>query len=250
MIDLRLGDWRDVMPDVEADSTITDPPFSERTHVGASDEAFTDAPDNAVREAVTYSFWTPADVAAFVAHWSPRTRFWMACMTSHDLIPAFEDAYNDAGRYVFAPVPCICVNPPPRMLGDGPTSGTVYLMVARPKRRDACNSGSLPGHYTYIKPMKNGGGGRGKPDDLMQAIVRDYSAKGHLVADQHAGLGSTLRACRVLGRRSIGAEVDAPTYEKARAALALPFAPDLLVHAAVHGPQPVAPVAKQPSLEF
>jgi 23S rRNA G2445 N2-methylase RlmL len=33
-IELRLGDWREVLADVEPDAVITDPPYSERTHSG------------------------------------------------------------------------------------------------------------------------------------------------------------------------------------------------------------------------
>lgn len=33
-IELRLGDYREVLADVEADAVITDPPYSERTHKG------------------------------------------------------------------------------------------------------------------------------------------------------------------------------------------------------------------------
>ena len=37
MIDLRLGDYREVMQDVEPDAVIVDPPYGARTHAGHRD---------------------------------------------------------------------------------------------------------------------------------------------------------------------------------------------------------------------
>lgn len=228
--DLRLGRWQDVLSDVECDAVICDPPFGARTHLGASHERFVAAPDNGNRTPVTYGFWSPGDVAEFVASWSPRVRGWIAAMTSHDLCPAWENALDAVGRLCFAPIPCVSLNPPPRMGGDGPTSAAVWLMVARPRTRTVC--GSLPGYYLYRRPLGNGGGGgRGKPLDLMRALVKDYSRPGDLVCDPCAGYGTTLRAAVQLGRRAVGAECDGAAYHEACARLALPTNGDLFAEA-------------------
>ena len=50
------------------------------------------------------------------------------------------------------------------------------------------------------------GGGRGKPQWLLDALVRDYSDPGHVVCDPLVGWGSTLVAARNAGRIAIGAE--------------------------------------------
>lgn len=230
-VDLRLGRWEDVLADVEVDSLVADPPYSDRTHAGQESGA-----DGSARAGeLAYSHWTSHDVWAFVVHWSRRTRGWMACMTSHDLIPVWEQAYADAGRYAFAPVPLVCTNPAPRLCADGPTSGTVYLMTARPRASDFLRGangsprwGSLPGHYRYTRPPGAGGGGRGKPRLLLEAILRDYTEPGDLVCDPTMGWGSTLQAARALGRRAIGAEVDHAAYAEAVRRLALPIQPDLI----------------------
>lgn len=224
-IEIRHGRWEDVLSGLYVDSVISDPPYGDRTHTGQEEGA-----DGSERQAITYASWTPYDVERFVAHWSPRAHGWMACLTSHDLIPAWEQAYTDAGRYAFAPVPIVCENPAPRMVGDGPTSGAVYLMAARP-RSSAYFPGSLPGHYRYVRPPGAGGGGRGKPVLLMEAIVRDYTRRGELVCDPCAGWGSTLQAARVLGRRAIGAEVDSEAFAEACRRIDQPYTPDLLGHA-------------------
>ena len=213
--DLRLGRWEAVLADVEVDAVITDPPYSERNHVGHNSLTKFRGVEGYEREAITYGHWSPEDVAEFVASWSPRTRGWIAAMTSHDLIPAWESAFAEAGRYCFAPVPIVIRGMTFRMMGDGPSSWAVYLMVARPKTAAAAKLGTLPGAYVVAKAYADSGGGRGKPLDLMRALVTDYSRPGDLVCDPCAGYGSTLAAAAQKGRRAIGAEVDPAVHAEA-----------------------------------
>ena len=214
MIDLRLGDWRDVLADVEeVDAVIADPPYGSRTHRG-SDEL-------EGRRSLVYDAWTETDVGRFVASWSERCRGWFACMTSDDLIPSWRAAYREAGLYDFAPV--VIVAPRVRLGGDGPASAAVYLMVARPRTRHFSTWGALPGWYRA--PIERDGHIGGKPLALMRAIVGHYSRPGDLVVDPCAGYGTTLRAAAMEGRRAIGAEIDPETHAKGVERLRQPFTP-------------------------
>jgi len=196
---IHLGHYREALAHVTTcDAVITDPPYGRRTHEGQSNRF--DQCDE-----LAYAHWTPADVAAFVEFWAPRCTGWIACMTSHDLIPAYEDAYTSAGRYAFAPVPI--VQPCMRLAGDGPGSGAVYMMVCRPRSADFIGWGSLPG--SYISGRARDGYLGGKPLDLMRAIVRDYSRAGQLVVDPCAGSGTTLLAALDSGRLAVGSDVSA-----------------------------------------
>jgi site-specific DNA-methyltransferase (adenine-specific) len=134
-------------------------------------------------------------------------------MTSHDLIGAWQAAYEAAGRYAFAPVGI--TQDRVRLGGDGPASGLVYLMVARPKTRAFSTWGALPGFY-HAGIDREGHIG-GKPLGLMRRIVADYSRPGDLICDPCAGGGTTLVAAHALGRRAVGAECDADTFAKAQA---------------------------------
>lgn len=224
--DLRLGRWQDVLKDVEVDCMITDPPYSARTHEGHDDgaESTLSITGQQARESLNYASWSPDDVAAFVSSWATRVRGWWACMTSHDLWQAYDHAYRDIGLYPFAPVPIIQKRP--RLVGDGPSSWTVYLMVARPRTGEYSRWGCLPG--AYLSATVKGVGIAGcKPAALMRAIVRDYSRPGDLVCDPFVGSGTTAVAALIEGRRFVGSEQLPDHHAIAMARLARGYTPDL-----------------------
>ena len=217
-IELRLGRWQDVLGDVECDAVIVDPPYGARTHAGHDGMMarleHRGAHGVCERRQISYDHWAPHDVAEFCESWSPRASGWMACMTSHDLLPAWHGSMEDLGRYVFAPVPAVMRGMTVRLGGDGPSSWTVYCVVSRPKTREFSNWGTLPGAYV-------GGPGErvhigGKPLWLMRELVKDYTRPGGLICDPCAGAGTTLLAAMMEGRRAIGCEVDPETFEIAR----------------------------------
>ena len=220
--ELRLGRWQDVSAGIVTDVVICDPPYGARTHEnsrrlgnGRSDGIALDGlgPE--------YAAWTADNVTEFVTEWHQFCRGWMVALTSHDLIPAWQAAHDDVGRYCFAPVPCVMRGMSVRLCGDGPSSWTVYAIVARPSTKEFAAWGTLDGAYTGPRGNESGGG-RGKPDWLMQALVRDYSRPGDLIVDPFCGWGSTLIAARALGRRSIGIDVDADALAETRRRLTRP----------------------------
>lgn len=213
-MELRHGDWRTTLPDIEPDVLLVDPPYGQRTHSGQS---ITRADAGALTK-LSYPPWTARDVIEFVSHWAPRTRGWFGALTSHDLIPTWEVALAATGRTCFAPVPCVQRGMAVRIQGDGPSNWTCYLMLARPRRlsRWGTRRGAYIGGANDVGSVRVPRGQRpctgGKPDWLMRDIVDDYSLAGDLVVDPCAGGGATLLAARELGRRSIGAERSLSIY--------------------------------------
>lgn len=220
MIDLRLGDYREVLCDVEPDCVIVDAPYGARTHAGH--DAGVKGLD---RERLGYTHWTAADVGEFVRFWSPCTSGWICAMTSHDLFPAWEHALEAQGRYVFAPVPVVIPGMTVRLTGDGPSSWCVWMVVSRPRTKAMASWGTLPGAYHGKAGQKLVTGGKDVP--LMSAIIRDYSRPGDLVCDPCAGGGTTLLAAAIEGRRAIGSEIDPATHAKATKRLAAGYTPGL-----------------------
>jgi len=215
---IHLGRWQDTLADVEPDAVICDPPFGKRTHAGQKHKR-NDGSTGIATTGLNYDHWTPRDVAVFVAHWSERTSGWMACLTSHDLIPAWEAAFRANGRYVFAPVPCVMRGMTVRLQGDGPSSWTVHLMVARHRTRAAMKWRTLQGAYVGPRDSARLCKG-GKPLWLIRDIVRDYSNEGDLICDPMAGGGTAAVVAAEMGRRFIGAELNPATNAAAVSRLA------------------------------
>lgn len=210
--ELRLGDWRDVFADGRKYAAlITDAPYSETTHTSKVTRA--DGSD-AVGSMPDYPPWTPDDVHEFVHEWDPFVLGWMVVLTDDVLVPAFRAAYREVGRVDFAPVACVIPGMTCRVRGDGPSSEVVYAMVGRPRSREMSNWGTLPGQYRSRRSTE-AGGGRGKPPDLMRALVRDYSRAGARIVDPLAGWGSTLEAAAGLGRHAVGSEIEAAAFAEA-----------------------------------
>jgi hypothetical protein len=221
--ELRGGRWQDELADLEVDAIVCDPPYGARTHSAATtrNDGY-DAEDLAP----TYVPWTPADVSEFVIAWTDRCRGWIVAMTDSNLAPAWRDAFEEVGRCSFAPVPCVMRGMSVRMQGDGPSSWSVFAMVARPRNLEFVKWGTLPGAYSG-PPGRETGGGRGKPDWLMNALIRDYTRRGDLVCDPFAGWGSTLAAAVANDRRAIGAEMDSQALNEATRRLSRPLQTDL-----------------------
>jgi hypothetical protein len=183
------------------------------------------------RRPLTYAPWTPDDVRQFVQWAAPRTRGWMVCMCDHALAPHYMEAMEAAGRYVFAPLVWYAAGSRVRMVGDGPSCWTVWIIVSRPKGPPFSSWGTLPGGYT-----ESSAGNRsdnhigGKPLALMRRIVADYSRPGDVVCDPCAGWGTTLRAAQLEGRQWLGCDADGEAVAAARARLAEPYEVPLIAH--------------------
>lgn len=248
--DLRVGDWRTALADVEmVDALVVDAPYSERTHSGHDAGVAIPSPSFAGgkqkdrtyamrkaalgvthRNAIDYASMAPADVQEFVASWHPRCRGWFVSITDHDLWPVWREALESVGRYVFSPIPLVETGSRVRLTGDGPSSWTCWLCVARPRCEPWSSWGTLPGAYVQTAERKPIVGG--KPLASMRAIVRDYTRPGDLVCDPLAGAGTTLIAACKEGRRGVGAELDPTTALRAvkrllHADLSPPLFPDV-----------------------
>lgn len=209
------------------DSTIFDAPYSAKTHAGHDggtryDGSVVDRGDDAYghrkkTRGINYAPWSPEDVHAFAGAWAPATRGWTCSITDDVLAPHWRSAFEAAGRYAFAPIPIVEIGSRVRLVGDGPSSWTCWLVVARPSdgawldawraaRKGRGEARALPGAYVYT-----GHGDRevmgGKRTDCMEALVRDYSLPEDWIADPCCGGGTTLLAALMNGRRAIGGDV-------------------------------------------
>lgn len=208
---LYFGDCRDVLPLLpKVDAVITDPPYSERTHTG-HDSGAIDRRDGADRAALGYGFLTPEAVRELSAAYASICSGWIVWMTDHTLAPEVCKSLEANGRYVFAPIPFYAPGSRVRLSGDGPSSWTDWIVVARTAKQHRW--GTLPGGYMAGPGWNDKARMGGKPTHLMSALVADYSKPGQLVLDTHMGGGTTGVACVQAGRRFIGCEIDPDAFE-------------------------------------
>lgn len=185
------GDCRDVLPHIEADVMVTDPPYG--THVGAGNErggygrrqnhgngrdGFTidSDRDSGLRDAIL-AMWAPRPVAVFG---SPR----------HPDPPG-----EWADRLVWD-------KRRPGMNG-GPwryRHETIYVTAGFLRTDDSAVS--IIAAYPADQALHM----HAKPLEVMRRIVG--AAPPGVIVDPFAGSGSTLRAAKDLGRRAVGIEID------------------------------------------
>jgi len=236
-IDLRLGDWREVLGDVAAcAAVITDPPYTSRVEFGyrSGSAVKRGRATTARRPTIPYGAMTTREARA-IADFSVRTSARFAVVfNDHVGWRWLERAFKARGRYVFAPVIWDKMTPAPRFQGDGPTDAVEHVMISMPDEDSACEwicvsrprerhyVGSLDGIYRCPSVSQGIGKGEGrgltgqKPLALMMKIVEHYTKPGDLVVDMYCGRGTTAVACALTGRRCVTSEISAENFALAQ----------------------------------
>lgn len=212
---LYLADCMDVLPTLpKVDAVITDPPYSARCHTD-HDSTAKNARDGAERKQLGYAHLTLEDVHNLAQAYHNLCTGWIVWMTDSDLALAVRNELEALGRTAFAPLPFYQAGRSVRLSGDGPSSWTDWIVVARTKAQNRW--GTLPGGYIAGQGQGWNDKARmgGKPTALMDALVNDYSRPGQLVFDSHMGAGTTGVACVRARRRFIGCEIDPQAFELA-----------------------------------
>jgi len=106
----------------------------------------------------------------------------------------------------------------PQFTGDRPGIGYESIVVAHAKGRKRWNGGGRLGVLEFCKNVTHEKSPHPttKPLPLMRELVSLFTDTGELVLDPFAGSGSTLVACKQLGRRAIGWELDRNYFEIAQ----------------------------------
>jgi len=202
------------LPDDSVDVTITDPPFSAglyARHRTNSKRFRGDDERNNSRirlESADVSIGAIDEILDEVAEQIMRvTKRWIVAFSdaeiAHRWRAAFGDSYIRAGVWVKP-------DAMPQISGDRPAQGFEFATIAHRAGRKRWNGGGRPAVWTFATCR-----GDERPDHpcpkplgLMRALVEDFSEPGELVLDPFAGSGSTGAACRALGRRFLGWELN------------------------------------------
>ncbi len=197
--------------DGAVDVTITDPPYNERTHKGARVKGA------GLQRASVVDF--PA-LSGF-GWWSETlrvTKRWALACCAAEHLGAYED--EAPAEWVRAGI-WIKPSAPPQFTGDRPGTGAEAIAIAHRKGRKRWNGGGSVGVWTCgFAPCEVGAGRTHptqKPLRLMRELVRLFSDPGEVIADWHAGSGTTGEAALLEGRRVILVERDPVHAATARA---------------------------------
>lgn len=206
---LYLGDARELLPSIQADHIITDPPYSEKTHT-AHDEQSQRRRDGAYACALGYSALSEAEAVnlAGLFHNCPG---WVVWLTDSELANVIRREFDRLGRTTFAPLPYHHPGRSIRLAGVGPSSWTDWIVVSRTKAQ--LRWGTLRGGYVAGPGWDDKERMGGKPTRLMELIVSDYSRQGETVCDPFMGAGTTGVACHRHGRDFIGIEIDPDAFD-------------------------------------
>jgi len=217
-ITIYHGDSREIIPKLVhfVDAVITDPPYSAKTHKGHNAVVtgnYGYEKKSVTRESLHYDCWTQEHIETFIALLDNVSSGWICIMTDDILAPSIKAELELCGRYVFAPVPFVHPGSRVRLSGDGPSSWTIWMIMARTAAQ--ARWGTLPGAYVAGKGWQDRRYIGGKPIKLLRALVGDYTRKGQTILDPFMGSGTTLEAARDLGRYAIGIDSDERACELA-----------------------------------
>lgn len=206
------------LPEQSVDLLLADPPYGKRTHEGQQHERAKQSSGDAQllsSNGLGYEYLLPEDVALLCEQYVRVVRGWILVMTSHDLFPVWENELGSHGHYVFAPVPIVIPAMNVRLQGDGPSGWSVWLVVARPRRKQDWG-GTKQGAYWCHETKRDARVKGSKPLGLMETLVRDYSKRGQTILDTHTGSGTTGVAALKHGRSFIGYELAPQNFDVAK----------------------------------
>ena len=205
-VTLYHGDCREVlasMDDRSVDCVITDPPYTERTHSKARKNG-----DSGIEAGVTtFASITDADLRSVLEDMGRLTRTWVIATLDYRHSVAFDNE-PPRGLKVQRLGVWVKTNPTPQITGDRPAQGWESIAyMHRADCRSKWNGGGK--HGNYVTPIaRPEGHPTAKPMSIVGDWVRLFSNPGDTVLDPFAGSGTTLRAAKNEGRRSIGVELD------------------------------------------
>ncbi len=201
-ITIYNGDCRGILPLLEpVDLVLTDPPYAEKTHLGARTEG----------GKVLVNF--PSCDAAYlrdILSLCPPLRWCIVFVDWRFALP-LEEVPPNGLEFVRLGI-WSKLNPIPQLTGDRPAMGWEAIAILHPPGKKRWNGGGAPAlwhhgtsRWGYFGPSHHP---TEKPLGLMTTLVKQFSDANETILDPFMGSGTTLRAAKDLGRRAIGIEIE------------------------------------------
>jgi site-specific DNA-methyltransferase (adenine-specific) len=214
---ILAGDARLILPVAFVpDILIVDPPYHEHVHNSASSQdQYT---DGGVRHNDFGFDARTADLQVWICRLAARTRRWSVIYTDIESVASWKEELELAGAMYIRTLPWVRWSMP-QLSGDRPPQGFECLVVAHGSdrgRKHWNGAGNLT-HLAHLALRGNGKHKTEKPLDQALDLVSWFSDPGELVVDPCAGSGTTGLACKILGRKFLGSELDAEWAGKGNA---------------------------------
>lgn len=221
MIDLRCGDCLgpDGLPSLNArsvDVIITDPPFDQRTHRAALEGGDWRDGKRKISKELPFAPLSSDQIPIIASHFVRVCKGWILIFVAERQFETWACAIENAGGRYMRLGAGVRSNPRPQMSGDRPALGIDPILIAwADSKRSEWNGGGKAGVWKSPAARWDTGGKTAhptqKPLALMRDLLGDFSNPSELVCDPFAGSGTTAVACKELGRRFVGWEID-PSY--------------------------------------
>ncbi len=203
--DCRSVDWS------ATDVMIVDPPYSAHVHASAVSQD-----QHAVGNVRHNDFGFSSrsnDLMVFLCSLAAKVRRWSCIYTDIESVGSWRDGLRNAGAQYIRAIPWVRWSMP-QLSGDRPPQGAEMVVVAygAGKGKKHWNG---PGNLTHLSHLCLRGAGKHKtekPLDQLLDLVSWFSDFGELVIDPCSGSGTTGLSSLLLGRRFLGAELDAAWF--------------------------------------
>jgi site-specific DNA-methyltransferase (adenine-specific) len=197
------GDCREVLPTLpRVDHVITDPPYGNAdTHEGHMSSVV--LKNGTSRQALGFDGIDQSTLVGYVDEWVSLASRWVVFTSEWKFMSAL-DAAGLLIRFGIWRKP----DGAPQFTGDRPGTGWEGVAICHRQGKKRWNGGGKHAFWTVPKRSNVTGHPTGKPTGLFEAFVSDFTDPGEMVLDPFMGGGTTLEACKLLGRRAIGIEIE------------------------------------------
>jgi site-specific DNA-methyltransferase (adenine-specific) len=195
------------MSNKSVDHIITDPPYSERVHVGARGGNEAKKTIHQANSLIDFKFISEADFLKFCDEALRITKRWIVLTCNYLYIAKAEEMGLPVVRFGIWVKP----NASPQFTGDRPGTGWEGVAILHNEGKKKWNNGGH--HAVWIHNTETGLHPTQKPLGLVKQWVEQFTDPGETILDPFMGSGTTGTAALEMGRKFIGIELDSKYYK-------------------------------------
>jgi site-specific DNA-methyltransferase (adenine-specific) len=202
------------MPDKSVDIIITDPPYGERTHKGATSSRVI---HDVVDKLIDFKHMSLERLFEFCKESIRVSRRWVVFTCELNYAAKIEDN-PELKDYLVRVGAWIKPNAAPQFTGDRPGQGWEAVVVLHDTYKKQWNDGGH--HAVWIYNIVQGKHPTKKPPALIKKWLDQFTDPGETIFDPFMGEGTTGVCCMEMGRNFIGCEIEKKWFDLAEKQIA------------------------------